>query len=241
MTDPIELGTRRQQVDVRAKTVESLVDALQERISDGEFGVGSWIRQERLAEEYGVSRMPIREALHRLQALGVVEIVANRGARVQLPSMRDIAEAYEVRGVLEGHAAYRAARACTQADIDRLHQAGDWFDEAAAKARAGSKAAAKDLWYKANELFHSTVIEAAGNAQLSTSISALHHRMPRNLTWSALGGDPRLLANNAAEHRKIAEAIENRDAQSARELTIEHSAQARELVEIHVQRGNPQP
>ncbi|MET4620714.1 DNA-binding GntR family transcriptional regulator [Arthrobacter sp. 2762] len=234
MTQPIDIGSRRQQLEGRAKTVESLVDALQERISDGEFGVGSWIRQERLAEEYGVSRMPIREALHRLQALGVVEIIANRGARVQMPSMRDIAEAYEVRGVLEGHAAYRAARSSTQADIDNLHQAVKWFNDAVGKARSGSKTAAKDLWYKANELFHATVIQAAGNSQLSASISALHHRMPRNLTWAALGGDPRLLADNAQEHMRIAEAIETRNAEVARQLTVEHSAHARELVEIHV-------
>jgi len=234
MTDPTDSDTRLQPTEGRARTVDFLVNALQERISDGEFGVGSWIRQERLAEEFGVSRMPIREALHRLQALGVVEIVANRGARVKMPSMRDIAEAFEVRGVLEGHAAFRAARGCTQAEMDKLHQAGQWFEAAAEEARKGSNEKAKELWYKANELFHGTVIQASGNRQLSLSINALHHRMPRNLTWSALGGDPRLLSDNAEEHLRIADAIEERDSELARKLTIEHSARARELVEIHV-------
>lgn len=216
------------------RTVEHLVASLQERISDGEFEVGSWIRQERLATEYGVSRMPIREALHRLQALGVVELIANRGAQVKIPSFRDVAEAFEVRGVLEGHAAYLAASHSTQKDIDQLRAACKSFLGAVAEAEKGTTGSPRPLWYAANSQFHGTVISAAGNEQLSLSIEALHHRIPRNLTWAALGSDPRLLAANADEHVRIAEAIEGRDGARARELTIEHSAHARQLIERHL-------
>lgn len=218
----------------RTRTVEYLVASLQERISDGEFEVGSWIRQERLATEYGVSRMPIREALHRLQALGVVELIANRGAQVKLPSFRDVAETFEVRGVLEGHAAYLAASHSTQKDIDSLRAACASFFEAVTEAEKGATGSPRPHWYSANSQFHGTVISAAGNTQLSLSIEALHHRMPRNLTWAALGADPRLLAANAAEHVRIADAIEGRDGVLARELTIEHSVHARELIERHL-------
>lgn len=220
--------------EVRTRTVEYLVGSLQERISDGEFEVGSWIRQERLATEYGVSRMPIREALHRLQALGVVELIANRGARVKLPSYRDVAEVFEVRGVLEGHAAYLASLHSTQQDIEQLRKACASFAEVVTEAEKGAAGSPRPLWYAANSLFHGTVINAAGNSELKISIDALHHRMPRNLTWAALGGDPRLLAANANEHVRIVEAIEARDAELARALTIEHSSHARELIERHL-------
>ena len=70
----------------------------------GEIPVGSWLRQERLAAEYGVSRTPIREAIRKLQASGAVEMVPHRGALVRGPSLRDILESYMVRAELEGFA-----------------------------------------------------------------------------------------------------------------------------------------
>ncbi|GAA5040798.1 DNA-binding GntR family transcriptional regulator [Thermocatellispora tengchongensis] len=220
------------------RLVAGLVNALQDRISTGDIKIGSWIRQERIAQEYGVSRTPVREALRQLDALGVVEIVANRGARVKLPSIRDITEAFEVRGVLEGHAACLAARNITQAQLDVLRETDGIFREAVRHARSGgedSRAESRALWYRANDAFHATIVTACGNRQLQLTLETLHHRMPRNLTWSALDGDPRLLEENAEEHVRIADAIDRRDGERARELIMAHTQRAQELILLRFQ------
>lgn len=210
--------------------VDRIVNALQDRISEGSLELGAWIRQERLAAEFGVSRMPVREALRRLEALGIVELVPNRGARVSLPSVPDIIDAFEVRSVLEGHAAFRAAGDATGEMIERLRSTESVFEQSAAAAEEGDIDAARRLWYLANAQFHGTVIEAAGSPQLAESVEALHHRIPRGLTWSALRSDPRLLRQNAETHKLITDAIDAGDADGARARVIEHGSRASELV-----------
>ncbi len=89
---------------------DDLAAALQNRILVGDYPVGTRLRQELLAAEFGVSRMPVREALHKLEALGLVEITPRRGAFIRGPSTEEIREAYVVRAELEGLAAELAAR-----------------------------------------------------------------------------------------------------------------------------------
>ena len=225
----------------RAHTVDALTESLNSRINRGEFDVGSWIRQARIAEEYGVSRTPVALALSRLEAVGVVERVANRGFRVRVPSTRDIIEVIEVRALLEGHAAELAATRISGDRMARLFEAVEGFRAVAAGARAvaaGSPAtpgAAGDdelrqQWHRANSLFHDTVFDAAGNRLLVETAEMLHHRLPRNTTWTAMGGDPRLLTQNAHDHERIALAIDVRDFAQARELTIAHLFSARDLI-----------
>jgi DNA-binding GntR family transcriptional regulator len=204
--------------------VQQLVDTIAERISRGEYNFGTWIRQESLARELGVSRMPIREALGQLQALGVVEIVPNRGARPRQPSLRELTEVFEVRALLEGHAAHEAARLITHSQLQVLYAAVDDFRAVVQAALDGESTPAelRKRWVKANSTFHDT--------QLTATVSSLHHRIPRNLTWTALDADPRLLAENADAHARIVEAIDRRDGDAARDLMIEHSRRARELI-----------
>jgi DNA-binding GntR family transcriptional regulator len=212
--------------------VKQLVDTIAERISRGDYNFGTWIRQESLAKELGVSRMPIREALGQLQALGIIEIVPNRGARPRQPSLRELAEVYEVRALLEGHAAHEAARLITHAQLQVLYAAVDDFRAVVAAALEGATDVAelRRRWVQANTTFHDTILEAGNNTQLQATVSSLHHRIPRNLTWTALDADPRLLAENADAHEAIAKAIDNRDGDSARDLMIGHSRRARELI-----------
>ena len=89
---------------------ERVVEELQRRILNGQIPVGSWLRHSTIAEEFGVSRTPVREALRVLHAQGIVTIVRNRGARVNGHSGRDVRELGEVRAALEGLAAELAPR-----------------------------------------------------------------------------------------------------------------------------------
>src|SRR5580765_1341058 len=106
---------------------------LQARVLSGEIVTGTRLRQEALADEFGVSRTPIREALRKLQASGLVELQPHRGALVRAPSAREIRDAYEVRAELEGLAADLAAQRIHQRQLDGLREAQAEFRETLAR------------------------------------------------------------------------------------------------------------
>jgi DNA-binding GntR family transcriptional regulator len=214
--------------------VEELVDALEEAIISGSVRSGTWLRQERIAAEYGVSRTPVREALRALQAQGIVEVVPNRGALVTGPSVRDLREAYAVRAELEGYAAELAATWVRDEQLEQLREAAEMFREAVAQAAQGSDRDGSPLsaprWSQANDLFHEAVLEAAGNARLAETIHFLHRGFPRNLTWSALADNSHLRQQNVKEHDEILRAIEAHDPQAAREAMHRHVSRSGDLV-----------
>ena len=214
--------------------VEELVDALEEAIISGSVRSGTWLRQERIATQYGVSRTPVREALRALQAQGMVEVVPNRGALVCGPSVRDLREAYAVRAELEGYAAELAARWVRDEQLEQLREAAEMFRLAVEDAAKGSKRKASSRsaprWSEANNLFHEAVLDASGNARLAETIHFLHRGFPRNLTWSAIAGNSHLLQQNVAEHDEILRAIAAHDPAAARDAMHRHVSRSADLV-----------
>jgi DNA-binding GntR family transcriptional regulator len=222
--------------------VDRLAGAIQTRVLSGDVPVGTRLRQEALAEEFGVSRTPVREALRQLQATGLVELLPNRGAVVRGPSAREIREAYEVRAELEGLAAELAAGRISDRDLLRLREAQALFRksvETLIARRARRRAPWKDesVWVRANDLFHQAILDAAGNERLSDTIADLHRSFPRDLTWTALSQSSRLLEENVEQHEAVLEAIEQRDSAEARRRMIEHIRSAGELVTLHFEQA----
>jgi DNA-binding GntR family transcriptional regulator len=223
--------------------VDRLAGAIQTQVLSGAVPVGARLRQEALAEEFGVSRTPVREALRQLQATGLVELMPNRGAIVRGPSAREIREAYEVRAELEGLAAQLAAERISDKDLLRLREAQTLFTKAVAsliERRARRPAPWKDesVWVRANDLFHQAILDAAGNGRLRATIADLHRSFPRDLTWAALSESSRLLAENVEQHEAILRAIEQRDPAEARRRMVEHVRSAGELVTLHFERAS---
>jgi DNA-binding GntR family transcriptional regulator len=218
--------------------VDELAAAIQTRVLNGELETGTWLRQESLAAEFGVSRTPVREALRKLQATGLVEVQPRRGALVRGLNAREIREAYEVRAELEGLAAELAATRVRDAELQRLRDAQALFRHSVAallawRDRAGADAPPPDAyveWNRGNDQFHLAVQEAAGNARLAATLADLHRSFPRDLTWLVLGENTRLLEENVAQHEAILEAIERHDAKAARRRMVEHVRRAGELV-----------
>jgi DNA-binding GntR family transcriptional regulator len=216
--------------------VDDLARDIESRILIGEIPIGSWLRQESLAHDYGVSRTPVREALRKLQASRSVVLVRNRGALVQSQTPREIREAYVVRAELEGLTARLAAERAGTDDIARLVAAEAIFSRAAqelvelARGRKKLELVGHSDWDTANNRFHDAVIEAAGNAQLRRTISDLHRTLPRNLTWTALSEEPSLVEENVQQHERIRRAIERGDPVAARRWMIDHVQRAGELV-----------
>ena len=201
---------------------ERIVTSIQRGVLTGSIAIGTWLRHAALAEEFGVSRTPVREALRVLAAQGVVTIVPNRGARVNGLSSRDIRELGEVRADLQGLAAELAAERITDAQLARLSSSWDHFRAALGDDGPIEDTRLGELWTEANEKFHAVVIEAAGNRQLALTLEDVHRRLPRNLSFVAYEGSSRRLLENLREHDTLVAVIAAHDPIAARQLMTSH-------------------
>ncbi|UJA19826.1 GntR family transcriptional regulator [Thermoleophilia bacterium SCSIO 60948] len=196
--------------------VQSVADqvysVLRERIADGEIERGSRLHQEDLAAEFGISRTPVREALRKLAAEGLVDLFANRGARVATANRDQIRGSYEARLVVEPGAARLAARRRPSEPLKRMRQA--IRDE----ERAGTS---PERHFKANRDFHLALVQATENAQVVGFMEQVWiGRIGATLYEEQV--DPDGLQADHGAHLSIAEAIEAGDGELAEELTRGH-------------------
>ena len=203
--------------------VDDLAERIRQRITAGEFPIGMQLRQAALASEFKVSRTPVREALRKLQAGGLITVTPHRGAVVRVPAPWEVRDAYEVRAELEGLAAERAATRIGPSDIAKLEQANDTMRKGAQrspKARpSGGKLPPTTV---ANDTFHMVILEAAGNERLAQVIQQINESFPRNVLAQVLVDDPGLRAVNVDEHDAIIQALRARDGAAARAAMREH-------------------
>ena len=229
----------------RRALVDKLAATLQARVLSGELPSGARLRQEALAEEFGVSRTPVREALRKLQAHGLVDLEPNRGALVRALSAREIRDAYEVRAELEGLAAELAGGRISHEQLDALHGAQRDFRGAldgtvAARTTGGEPSEAEiDRWGRANDVFHQVIQEASGNTVLVEAIRHLHRSFPRDLSRTVLRESTKLLETNVGEHEAILAALEEHDGARARELMALHVRHAGTLVVLRAEQRQP--
>lgn len=230
-----------------AKLVNDLAEKIQERISSGEFPPGRRLRQELLAKEFEVSRTPIREALRRLEAKGVVSQAHRRSAVVCAPSSRDVRETYRVRAELEGLAAQLAAAWISDAQLRLMRETHQRFAAAVEKlARQSATAMAQqtgeakittqmstaaEAWITTNAAFHRIIHEASDNRRLSAIIHDLNLGQIRSIMLSTiLGMDAHRLRLNLKHHETILAKLEQRDAGGAREAVMEHILESGDFV-----------
>ncbi|GAA1654523.1 GntR family transcriptional regulator [Mycolicibacterium murale] len=217
---------------------DHIVSSLQHRILTGEIEVGSWLRHSALAEEYGTSRTPVREALLVLASRGIVTIERNRGAQVNGLSARDIRELGDVRATLEGLAAELAADRITDIQTEALLASLEDYEKTAARIAARSPKARSSgrsggdagRWAESNESFHRIILEAAGNRNLTETLELIHSKLPNNTAYVAYVNSSRLLERNVKEHRKIGRAIADHDGDAARRAMTEHVRNSIEAV-----------
>jgi DNA-binding GntR family transcriptional regulator len=209
--------------------VDQIAAAIRHRIMTGDISIGAQLRQAELAQELGVSRTPVREALRQLQTSGLIEVVPNRGAVVRVPAPWEVREAYEVRGELEGLACERAVSRINATELKALRDANRGMrdaiaDPAPAEAEPGTEPATVEL----NDVFHTTIHGISGNQRLARTINEINQTFPRNVSWLVLADDPRRRQENVAEHERIVERLAAGDAAGAREEMRRHVISAGE-------------
>lgn len=218
-----------------AVLVDELADEIESRVLTGIIPIGSWLRQEHLAEEFGVSRTPVREAIRKLQAAGIVEHVPHRGALVSGPTLRDVLEAYVVRALLEGLAAELAASRIDDGGLEALTRVEALFEREMRTFPGldSSERVIRDALLRCdrtNSEFHDAVHAAADNARLRRAIHEVHPTFPRALMILPLVQEAALVEENIGQHRAILTALAARDAARARAATLDHVHWAGDLV-----------
>jgi DNA-binding GntR family transcriptional regulator len=194
-------------------------EVIRARILSGEYAAGAKLAEAALAEQLGVSRLPVREALRRLADEGFVALAPRRSAYVWSPSVEDFLEIYDVRAALEPLCQRLAVEHRTDGDLERLE----------AIVRAGEEALPSEDWAllaQLNQEFHQAVVEAGGNRHLIQVTDGYRVR----LDWMRRATRPAMIASTSAkwsDHRAILEAIRNRDADDAVALAEEHARTSR--------------
>ena len=210
--------------------------ALEESIVSGEIPPGSTLRQEHLSEQFQVSRTPVREALRRLAALGLVTFEPNRGVRVRMLSLDEIREAFMVRAELESLATEIATPKMTDDDLAELERAERRFSAATRALVEMSHDGRQDLeiareWLHLNHSFHDVIYRAADVPLIERMAKAARRTFLVKPVW-ATGDDLDVLYDkNDRQHRAIREAITARSPDGARVLAREHVLSSGRLLE----------
>jgi DNA-binding GntR family transcriptional regulator len=210
--------------------------ALEEAIVSGEIPPGSVLRQEHLSEQFHVSRTPVREALRRVAALGLVTFEPNRGVRVRMLSRDEIREAFLARAELEGLATEIATPKMTEAALAELEAAERRFSRTTRELVDASHAGRQDLelareWLLANHSFHDVIYAAAEVPLVERMAKAARRTFLVKPFWATGAELDDLFHVNDRQHRAIREAIAARSPAGARVLAREHVLSSGRLLE----------
>ncbi|MEI8656386.1 GntR family transcriptional regulator [Vibrio sp. Hal054] len=211
---------------------ENLTEYLIEAIVEGQIAPGSKISEPELAKRFEVSRGPLREALMRIEGLGLIERIPHVGARVIQFSSEKLVELYAVREALEGMAARLAARNITEIEIAGLETLLSTHS-----AHIDQVDGASYFHQQGDFDFHYRIIKASRNSQLiSLLCDELYHllRMYRYQSPRAQSRPVEALD----EHKFILQAIRNRDEELAEMLMRRHISRSRRLIEQQILYSN---
>lgn len=190
---------------------QEVAELLRQRIFRRELEPGNWIDEMKLAEEYGISRTPLREALKVLAAEGLVTMKVRRGAYVTEVSEQDLAEVYHLLALLESDAAAVVARSATGAQLEELQALHRELEAAVAHSQR---------FFALNERFHMRLLEVAGNRWRNQMVADLRKVMKLNRHNSLLKSGR--IEESLREHRAVMDAIVHRDPTAAMQRMREH-------------------
>jgi DNA-binding GntR family transcriptional regulator len=192
---------------------EQVAERLRTRIFAHELEPGAWVDEQALAEEFGISRTPLREALKVLAAEGLVQLRPRRGCYVAALSEQDLDEIFPIMAMLEGRCAREATAKATDTDLRRLEAIHADLERYAANGDP-------DHFFEANQAFHDALQDLAGNRWLKQLIEDTRQfiKLTRRDSLNLEGR----LKQSLTEHRAILAAVQRRDADEAGRLMHDH-------------------
>ncbi len=200
-----------------------VIAEMRRRIISGEIGVDVNLSELTLAEEFGVSRTPVREALKQLQTEGLVEIRPRVGTFVTTPSRREITELFEMKELLEGAAARLLAQRGRVPELDRLEE----------NLREADAAVARDDRKRYAELvqeFHDLLIVGSDNRKLEAHYRTLMNQLAYSRLVATSLSQPGRAVQSDQEHHRVVELIIAKDGDSAERVMREHVRASRQAV-----------
>jgi len=211
-----------------------LVQHIRELIITGQVRPGEWLRQEKLAQQFGVSQTPVREALKQLSAEGLLEHVPYRGIRVVQFSLTDVNDLYECRTFIEGMAARHAATNITDSQLAELRKV---FERMQRRLGPAHIAEYREL----NRRFHTIIFDASGRSLLVRTLAQMWAAFP-SMLWSncartAPAPLPGRDKTDVQEHGAILAALAAHDPDAAEEATRHHIQKAKTLLVAAISGG----
>lgn len=194
-------------------------NAIRDDIINGKFKNGQELKENALAEMYGVSRTPVREALRQLELEGLVSIIPNKGAYVDGISAKDVIDIYEIRSRLEGLCARWATANITESQLDELDE-NVYLSEFHANKGHFDKVAELD------SQFHETLYEASSSRRLKLLLTD-YHQYVTAIRRMSISANTRSNESNI-EHAAILKAMREKNADLAEELAHQHIIKALE-------------
>jgi DNA-binding GntR family transcriptional regulator len=200
----------QKQVVLPLSRKDVVIETLRESILSGDRAAGSRLNLDEIAEELGVSRMPVREALKQLEAEGLVTIYPHRGVEVSQLAIGEIEEIFEIRTLLEQKAVEKAIPNLSQSDLDEMKAILTRMDDI-----LGDRAE----WMELNTRFHNVMNAACGWPRLIEMINILRVNVDRYLRtyWRVLGYE-----KPQAQHWALYKACCERDTEGAKVIVGEH-------------------
>ncbi|QTX22260.1 GntR family transcriptional regulator [Comamonas aquatica] len=190
-----------------------VAELIRQRIYSRELEPGSWIDEMKMAEAFGISRTPLREALKVLAAEGLVTMKVRRGAYVTEVSEKDLRDVYHLLSLLESDAAATVAEQATAAQLEQLQRLHQELEAAVADA---------DQFFRVNEAFHMQLLALCDNRFLSQVVADLRKVMKLNRHQSLFKRGR--IEDSLQEHAAIVQALTQRNPGAARQAMHTHFA-----------------
>jgi len=209
---------------------ERIVEFIKDAVISGRLKPGERVPEQEIAENFGISRTPIREAFRQLESEGFISLIPRKGAVVSPITDKDVREFYAIKSLLEGHAARTACEALSGRDMRRLENLNEAMEKCAERDDVKG-------FFRLDNAFHDTFLQACGNDKLCALVHSLVQQFERfRVTALSLPGRMKESVN---QHREIIEAFRKSDAELVERLVRANAEKGRDVLVDEILRDRP--